>query len=88
MSTSNFFKKIINWLIIFLVIFLIGYIGYRVYDAVVQDITKRIRREVSSEIVDTINPLKWPGKIFGHRRKKKDSDEQSPKNYSMADSKL
>ncbi|MFA6535228.1 MAG: hypothetical protein WCS92_03165 [Candidatus Babeliales bacterium] len=80
MSSNKFFKKIINWLIIFLVIFLIGYIGYRAYDAVVQDITKRIRREVSSEIVDTINPFKWPGKIFGRRRKKKDGDEQAPKN--------
>jgi hypothetical protein len=54
---------------------LIGYIGYRVYDAAVENLTKRIRQEVSNEVVDTINPLKWPGKIFGHKHKKQGDDK-------------
>lgn len=69
------FKKIINWLIIILIVFLIGYIGYRVYDAAVENFIKRVRQEVSKEVIGTINPLKWPGKIFGHSSKKKDADE-------------
>ncbi len=74
MNISRIFKKILSWSIVFLLIFLIGYIGYRVYGVAVENIAKRVRREVSSGIVDTINPLKWPGKIFGHRHKKQEGD--------------
>jgi len=75
MSSSKFFKKIINWLIIILIVFLIGYIGYRVYNAAVENFIQRVRQEVSKEVVGTFNPLKWPGKIFGRRSKKGDSGE-------------
>ena len=74
MNISRIFKKIVNWLIVFLLIFLIGYIGYRIYGVAVENIAKRVRQEVSSGIIDTINPLKWPGKIFGHKRKNQGDD--------------
>jgi predicted negative regulator of RcsB-dependent stress response len=70
MHIVKFFKKILNWLIIILVIILIGYVGYRIYDAAVENAAKRVRAEVSKGIADTINPLKWPGKIFGGHKKK------------------
>ena len=74
MNTPKFLKKLSNWFIMVLIFFLIGYFGYRVYDAVVESVTKRIRQEVSKEIIDTFNPFKWPGKIFG-RKSKKNNDE-------------
>jgi len=69
MDIAKFFKKILNWLIIILIVILIGYIGYRVYDAAVENAAKRVRAEVSKGIADTINPFKWPGKIFGRKKK-------------------
>lgn len=75
MDTSKIFKKVLNWLIAIFIIFLIAYIGYRIYNAALENAIKRIRKEVSKEVISTINPFKWPEKIFGHKRKKKDSDE-------------
>ena len=73
MMIPKFLKKFSSWLIIGLILLFIGFIGYRVYDAIVENVTRRIRKEVSKEIIDTINPLKWPGKIF--RRKPKKNNE-------------
>lgn len=48
-----------------------GYGGYRLYNYIVADITRRVKQGVSKGIVDALNPFKWPGKIFG---RKKDND--------------
>lgn len=62
-------KRIIKYLIILLVMILISLGAYKLYLIVIEDATKRIRqgvqKGVSKGIGDTINPLKWPGKLIG-----------------------
>lgn len=74
MKKNKLLKYLLNALILGLILFLIGIVGYRIYNAAVEDATRRIRQEVSKSIVDTVNPLKWPGKIFGRKSKKQEKD--------------
>lgn len=72
----TFLKKLFNMFIILLAIIFVACMGYKIYNAAVEDITKRVRREASKGVIDTINPIKWPGKIFGgiFGKKKRDED--------------
>ena len=60
---NRFFKKIIKLFLILSALFVIGYAGYIVYDYIVQDITKRVRQEVTKGIgkgiVGALNPINW-----------------------------
>lgn len=62
-------KKSTKWLLIFLATIFIGYGGYKLYNYAVEVAIKRIKSSIRESIVDTVNPLKWPGKIFGHKKK-------------------
>jgi|GEM_PF-2653939 len=46
-----------------------AYGGYKLYQYGVKFITEKITRSVAKGVVkgvgDTINPFKWPGKLFG-----------------------
>ncbi len=62
-------KKLITAFVIVVFITIAAYIGYQVYNYAVEQATARIKKGVeegiSQGIGDTINPLTWPGKIFG-----------------------
>ena len=64
-----FFRWIIKLIFIIGLLAAIGYIGFIVYNIAIEDATKKIeagvRKGVSKGIGDGINPLKWPGKMFG-----------------------
>jgi hypothetical protein len=74
-----FFKKTLITLSVIAFIASLGYGGYRLYDYAVKEaiarIKKSVRAQVRSGILSTINPLTWPGKIFGHH---KDDDSVEP----------
>ena len=57
---------------------LIGFGGYKLYNYAVEKAIEKIRANVAAEvkagIIDTINPITWPGKIFGRKRKAADQD--------------
>lgn len=75
---NRFFKRISIGLLVIGSLLLAGYGAYRLYEAAIEDATRRIKQGVtegvskgiSSGIVDTINPLTWPAKIFGSKHKK------------------
>lgn len=58
-------KKIIKFLFILAILICTGYGIYQLYHLAIEDATMRIRKGVTKGISDTINPLKWPKKIFG-----------------------
>lgn len=70
MATTKLFKKLLKWIIIIFMLIGIGYAGFKVYHLAVDHITKKIGKEVSKGIIDTVNPFKLPEKIFGHKHKK------------------
>ena len=58
-------KKIIKFLIILTILAAASYGAYRLYHFVIEDATRRIKKGVSKGIVQSLNPLNWPKKIFG-----------------------
>jgi len=71
---NKFFKK--KWIVVLIVssALLLGYGGYRLYNHVVEDITRRVRQSVSEGVSEgvfgALNPFKWPGKFFGRKKDK------------------
>ena len=61
---KKFVKKLIKWLFIIILLILTAYGVIRLYNYVVKDITARIKKGVSEGVSETVNPLKWPKKIF------------------------
>lgn len=63
---------------IFITLGLIGYGGYRLYNYAIEVAIMRIRKGVTKGIMkgagEVINPLKWPGLLFG-KKHKKESEE-------------
>ncbi len=71
MYRFKFFKKVLKYFFFALTFFLFIYTGYRLFNIALKRIIQEIRHEVSKEIADAVNPLKWPKKIFRHKHKKK-----------------
>lgn len=67
---NKIFKKKLIVVFVISSALLLGYGGYKLYNYVVEDITRRVKLGVSKGIVDALNPLKWPGKIFGGKKDK------------------
>jgi hypothetical protein len=69
MAMNKWVKRLIIILISLAALLLIGYGGYKLYNYALDVATKRIRKSVAKGVTqgvgDSINPLKWPGKIFG-----------------------
>lgn len=42
---------------------LIGFGGYKLYNYIVEDITKKVRKSAARGVVDALNPFSWPDKI-------------------------
>lgn len=70
---NNLLKNGIIILFLIVGIIVLGYFGYQLYNAAVQDATSKIKAGVSqgvSEGIDNgisgaLNPLKLPGKVLG-----------------------
>jgi hypothetical protein len=71
MDKFNFFKKALKYFLFILTFSLVVYTEYRLFNIALKNIIQEIRHVVSKEISDSINPLKWPKKIFGHKHKDK-----------------
>jgi len=54
-------KRILQVIFILIIIAGIAYYGHKAYLYIIADATHRMRKSIA----DTINPLKWPGKLFG-----------------------
>lgn len=76
----GFFKKIVIGLIIIATTLLIAYGGYRLYNYAIENAIERIKKGVTTgirkKVTSAINPLTWPGKIFGHHKKHKDENKE------------
>jgi hypothetical protein len=68
MDMNKIVRKKIIAILVLISVLLAGYGSFRLYNYIVADITRRVKEGVSKGIVDTLNPLKWPGKIFGRKK--------------------
>lgn len=57
-------KRLVKWLCILVAVILIGYGGYKLYNYLLEKAIDRITKRVRKEVKDSINPLRWPGKIL------------------------
>ena len=62
---DNFIRKIILWVLVIAGILIAGYVGYSLYNYMVQDATQRIRQGVSEGIGDAVNPANMAKKMLG-----------------------
>lgn len=73
-------KIMISILIILVTISLLWYGGYRLYNYLLEDAMSKIQQRVEVVVkkssLEMLNPFAWPGKIFGHRKKKKEHKEE------------
>lgn len=72
---SRVSKRIIIGLIVIITTVLIGYGGYKLYNYAVDVAIQRVKKAVRKNVVDTINPVKWVGGIFGGKKKHKDDSD-------------
>jgi hypothetical protein len=62
-------KKTLKCVLIITTIVLASYGTVKLYDFISQDLTNKIKKGVTQGILSTLNPLNWPGKIFGSKNK-------------------
>lgn len=63
-------KRKLIVIFIFISALLIGFGGYKLYNYIVDDITRKVRKSASRAVVDALNPFAWPGKILGGKKDK------------------
>ena len=54
-------KRILQASFILIILVGIAYFSYKAYLHIVEDASRRIRKDIG----ETLNPLKWPGKLIG-----------------------
>jgi hypothetical protein len=60
-------KRFLITIFVIATLILAGYGAVKLYNFVIEDATKKIKKGVADGVGGALNPLSWPGRLFGHK---------------------